>query len=91
MQQRFTYLKPKLEIAPKYVFNEALDRERMRFLYNKNMPLVAYSCLCKGAYESDERLPADYTGGDRLAFIRKMAEEKGVNPSALAVSLARGS
>ena len=28
----------------------------------------------------------DYEGGERLAFIRQMAEEKGVNPSALVVA-----
>ena len=50
------------------------------------MPLVAYSCLCKGAYERPERMPAEYEGGERLEFIRAMAAEKGVNPSALVVA-----
>lgn len=86
MQQRFTYLEPKFGAAPKYAFNECVDRERLRFLVDKNMPLVAYSCLCKGAYEIPERLPSDYEGGARLEFIRNMAKEKGVNPSALVVA-----
>ena len=86
MQQRFTYLEPKFSAAPKYKFNECVDRERLRFLVDKNMPLVAYSCLCKGAYEIPERLPADYEGGARLEFIRNMAKEKGVNPSALVIA-----
>lgn len=86
MQQRFTYLEPKFGAAPKYKFNECTDRERLRFLVDKNMPLVAYSCLCKGAYEIPERLPADYEGGARLEFIRNMAKEKGVNPSALVIA-----
>ncbi len=86
MQQRFTYLNPKFNEAPKYTFNEVVNRERLRFLCNKNMPLVSYSCLCKGAYEDDSRLPAEYEGGTRLEFIRKMAKEKGVNPSALVVA-----
>ena len=86
MQQRFTYLEPKFGAAPKYKFNECVDRERLRFLVDKNMPLVAYSCLCKGAYEIPERLPADYEGGARLEFIRNMAKKKGVNPSALVVA-----
>ena len=86
MQQRFTYLNPKFSEAPKYKFNESVNRERMRFLCDKNMPLVTYSCLCKGAYERPERMPAEYEGGERLEFIRAMAAEKGVNPSALVVA-----
>ena len=86
MQQRLSYLFPKSSVAPAYAFNEITNRERLRFLCNKNMPLVSYSCLCKGAYESPERLPADFDGGQRLEFIRQMAKEKGVNPSALVIS-----
>lgn len=86
MQQRFSYLNPIFGAAPKYAFNEAVNRERLRFLCQNNMPLVSYSCLCKGAYEDPARLPADYEGGERLNFIRKMAEEKGVNPSALVIA-----
>ena len=86
MQQRFTYLNPKFNVPPKYAFNEVVNRERLRFLCDKNMPLISYSCLCKGAYELPERLPAEYEGGERLDFIRKMAAEKGVNTSALVVA-----
>ena len=86
MQQRFTYLNPRFNVAPKYVFNESVNRERLRFLKNKNMPLVSYSCLCKGAYEIPERLPPEYEGGERLEFIRRMANEKGVNPSAIVIA-----
>ena len=86
MQQRLTYLNPKFSVAPKYAFNEIVNRERLRFLASKNMPLISYSCLCKGAYELPQRLPIEYEGGERLEFIRKMANEKGVNPSALVVA-----
>ena len=86
MQQRLTYLHPKFGAAPKYAYNEAVNRERLRFLCDKDMPLIAYSCLCKGAYENPDRLPADYEGGERLEFIRRMAEEKGVTPSALVIA-----
>lgn len=86
MQQRLTYLNPKFGVAPKYAFNEIVNRERLRFLCDKNMPLISYSCLCKGAYENIDRLPPDYEGGERLDFIRKMAADKGVNPSALVVA-----
>jgi aryl-alcohol dehydrogenase-like predicted oxidoreductase len=86
MQQRITYLNPKFEKAPKYVFNEITNRERLRFLVSNNMPLISYSCLCKGAYEMPERMPDEYEGGARLEFIRAMARERGVNPSALVVA-----
>lgn len=86
LQQRLSYLNPKFAIPPKYTFNEIVNRERLRFLCDKNMPLISYSCLCKGAYENPERLPAEYEGGERLEFIRNMASEKGVNPSALVVA-----
>lgn len=86
MQQRFTYLHSRTEAAPKYIFNEAVGRERLRYLVNKNIPLVAYSCLAKGGYENSERIPAEYTVGARLETIRNMAKEKGVSTSALVVA-----
>ena len=86
MQQRLSYLNPKFGAAPKYTFNEVANRERLRFLCEKNMPLISYACLCKGAYENPELLPEEYEGGKRLEFIRSMAAEKGVNPSALVIA-----
>ena len=86
MQQRLSYLNPKFAQAPKYAYNEIVNRERLRFLCDKNMPLVSYACLCKGAYEDTSRLPDEYEGGARLEFIRNMANEKGVNPSALVIA-----
>ena len=86
MQQNFSYLYPKFDIRPDYIFNEPADRERLRYLENKNIPLVAYSCLLKGGYENNERLPHNYIGGQRLDFIRSMAKEKGVSTSALVIA-----
>ena len=86
MRQRLSYLEPKFSVPPKYTFNEIVNRERLRFLCDKNMPLISYSCLCKGAYELPENLPAEYEAGERLEFIRNMAKEKGVNTSALVVA-----
>ncbi len=86
MQQRLSYLNPKFGVAPNYTYNEIVNRERLRFLCQKNMPLVSYSCLCKGAYENPARLPAEYDGGERLALIREMAGDKGVTASALVVA-----
>lgn len=86
MQQRLSYLNPKFSEAPKYTFNEIVNRERLRFLCDKDMPLVSYACLCKGAYENPDLLPYEYEGGERLEFIRNMAAEKGVNTSALVIA-----
>ena len=86
MQQRLSYLTPKFNAAPKYEFNEVANRERLRFMCDKNMPLVSYSCLCKGAYENPDLLPYEYEGGARLEFIRKMAADKGVSTSALVIA-----
>lgn len=86
MQQRLSYLNPKFHVAPKYTYNEVTNRERLRFLCEKKMPLVSYACLCKGTYENPERLPEEYEGGERLELIRTMAREKGVNPSALVLA-----
>ena len=86
MQQRYSYLHARGEVAPKYTFNEIVDRERLRYLYDKNMPLVSYACLCKGAYEDESRLPEDCIAGARMALVHKMAQEKGLNPSAIAIA-----
>lgn len=86
MQQRLSYLNPKFSMPPKYAFNEIVNRERLRFLCDQNMSLVSYACLCKGAYENPALLPDEYEGGARLSFIREMAAQKGINPSALVVS-----
>jgi aryl-alcohol dehydrogenase-like predicted oxidoreductase len=86
MQQWFTYLHARADIAPQYTFNEATNRERLRYLACKNIPLVAYSCLAKGGYEESTRLPGELIAGDRLTFLKTMAKEKGVSASALAVA-----
>ena len=74
------------DIAPQYTFNEATNRERLRYLTSKNIPLVAYSCLAKGGYENPARLPDELISSERLAFLKTMAKEKGVSASALAVA-----
>lgn len=86
MQQRFTYLHPRADMAPKYTFNEAVTRERLRYLCAKDIPLVAYSCLAKGGYEDAKRIPQECITGERLKAIQNMAREKGVNTSALVVA-----
>ena len=86
MQQRFSYLYEKSSCAPTYVFNEYVGRERLRYLKEENIPLVAYSCLCKGGYERPERLPQSYEKGKRLEFLATLAAEKKMTKSALVIS-----
>lgn len=90
MQQRFTYLNVSGDFAPKYVFNEPVNRERLRYLYAKDVPLVAYSCLAKGGYEVPERMPTEHITGQRLETVRAMAADKQVNVSALVVAYLTG-
>ena len=86
MQQRFTYLNVRGDAAPKYPFNEFANRERLRFLASKDIPLVAYSCLAKGGYELPERMPAENILGERFEFLKKMAADKGTSATALVVA-----
>ena len=86
MQQRFSYLNCRLDLQPNYIFNENVGRERLRYLENKDIPLVAYSSLIRGAYEDISRLPENYIGGARFETLANMAKEKGVTNSALAVA-----
>ena len=86
MQQRFTYLNVRGDVAPKYQFNEFTNRERLRYLAKHNIPLVAYSCLAKGGYEDPSRMPAENIMGERLDKLKKMAAEKGVSATALVVA-----
>ena len=86
MQQWFTYLQASADKAPQYIFNEYTTRERLRYLEAKNIPLVSYSCLAKGGYENPDRLPSELVAGERHGFLKKMAKEKGVSASALAIA-----
>jgi len=85
-QQRFTYLNHHDEIQPRYIFNEYTTRERLRFLRDKNIPLVAYSCLAKGGYMVPEKMPSNYYCDGRLDTLRKMAQDKGISCNALLVA-----
>lgn len=85
MQQWFTYLQARGDMAPQYIFNEYTSRERLRYLEAENIPLVAYSCLAKGGYENPERLPPELVAGDRLQVLREMAKERNTTASAMVI------
>lgn len=86
MQQRFSYLYTREDRPPFYPFNEYVNRERMRYLTKYQIPLVAYSCLCKGGYELPERIPEENITGERLETLKSMAYYKGVTASELVIA-----
>lgn len=86
MQQKFSYLNYKSDIKPDFIYNEPTNRERLRFLAEKNMPLVAYSCLCNGGYEKAERLPKDAITGNRYNLVCKLAKQKSVCNNAIVIA-----
>lgn len=86
MQQRYTYLYESGDVAPKYKFNEFTSRERMRFLSDRKIPLVAYSCLAKGGYGDPSRFPAGVITGSRFETLKNIAREKGVSATVLVVA-----
>lgn len=85
-QQRYSYLYHQVDLVPNFIFNEPATRERLRYLENKKIPLIAYSCLLQGTYDNPDRLPNGWIGGPRLDFIRQMAQKKGISASALVVA-----
>lgn len=86
MQQKFSYLGVRGDLKPKYIFNEFTSRERLRYLKDKNIPLVAYSCLAGGGYADPSRFSPDFIVCGRYECIKNMAAEKGVSVPALVVS-----
>ena len=83
MQQCYSYLFMENGVKLRYPFNENVDFQRLRYLKDKKMPLVAYACLAKGGYVHPEKLPAGYIRGNRLNVIQEMARDKGVGVNAL--------
>lgn len=79
VQQRLTYLRPKrgADFDPQLAANDDL----IDYCRNRQISLLAYTPLLKGAYSrSDRPLPQQYTGSDsdaRLAALTAVAEEIG--------------
>lgn len=86
MQQRYTYLYEKEDVPPKYKFNEYTSRERLRFLADRKIPLVAYSCLSRGGYSMPERFAPNVITGKRYETLLALASEKKASPSALVIA-----
>lgn len=78
LQQRYTYLFTKNGIKSPYPFNESASTEKIRFLAQREMPLVAYSCSAGGGYADNSRLSSDYVTGERLDALNLLAAERGI-------------
>ena len=85
-QPCFTYLHSREGWGNPYPLNVNAGEERLHYLYEKEMPLVAYSCLAGGGYENDDRLPAKYIRGKRLALLRETAKELSLTPTELVLA-----
>lgn len=86
MQQRFTYLWSKNGVKLKYPFNECTDYERLRLLKKYNIPLVAYSCLAKGGYADNSKIPEEYVKDERLKRLNFMAKQLNTTPTCLVIA-----
>lgn len=86
LEQRFTYLFAKGGHQRPYPFNESAGIEKLRYLAQNNIPLVAYSCMARGGYSDNSRLPTDYQQGERLEVLNNMAREKNLDPGALVIA-----
>ena len=85
-QPCFTYLHAREGWGNPYPLNGNAGEERLHYLYEKDMPLVAYSCLAGGGYEDDSRLPAKYIRGKRLSLLRETAKELSLTPTELVLA-----
>lgn len=82
-QPCFTYLNAREGWGNPYPLNVNAGEERLAYLKENNIPLVAYSCLAGGGYDNDSRLPEKYFKGKRLELIRKTAKELSLTPTEL--------
>lgn len=85
-QQKYTYLFAKNGCEKVYPLNENAGPEKLAYLADANMPLVAYSCLAGGGYEDEARLPDFYIKGERLDLLRANAKALGCTCSQLVLA-----
>ncbi len=89
-EAKYTYLFAEAGCEKELPLNEAAAPERLYYLAQEKLPLVAYSCLLGGGYEDHSRIPPSYVKKERLMTLDRMAADKGVTPSALAIAFMLG-
>ena len=85
-QPCFTYLYAREGWGNPFPLNINAGEERLRYLADNDMPLVAYSCLAGGGYAENSRLPEKYFRGKRLALLNDTAKELGLTPTQLVLA-----
>lgn len=79
IQQRYSYLRP--QSGADFDPQEAVDRSLLDYCRNRDIRLLAYSPLLRGAYDRTDRLfPDHYAGSEsesRLAALKEVAHEHG--------------
>lgn len=85
-QAKYTYLFSENGCEKELPLNESAAPEKLYYLSEEKIPLVAYSCLAGGGYENNDRLPSWYVKKDRLETLNRVAKELGVTPSSLALA-----
>jgi len=85
-QPCFTYLHAREGWGNPYPLNVNAGEERLHYLAEKNIPLVAYSCLAGGGYDNIDRLPEKYVRGKRLEILKKTAAELSLTPTELVLA-----
>lgn len=86
LQQRYTYLFTQNGVKKTFPFNEQASTEKLRYLAQARMPLVAYSCSAGGGYHDNDRLAPDLVRGERLKTLNNFARETGVPAQQLALA-----
>ena len=79
VQQRFTYLRPK--VAASFGAQRSTNRDLLEYCRIRKLPLLAYSPFLSGAYTRDDRpLPQQYEHADsdaRMEALRSVAKDLG--------------
>jgi aryl-alcohol dehydrogenase-like predicted oxidoreductase len=83
VQQRFTYLRPKVNAD--FFHQTSTNDDLLEYCSRHQLPLVAYSPLLSGAYARDDRpLPEQYQHEDskvRLEALKSVSVETGATPN----------
>ena len=83
VQQRFTYLRPR--VNANFGHQTSTNEDLLEYCARHNLPLVAYSPLLSGAYQREDRpLPEQYQHEDsvaRMEALKNVVEIAGATPN----------
>jgi aryl-alcohol dehydrogenase-like predicted oxidoreductase len=83
VQQRFTYLRPKVDAD--FAHQRSANDDLLEYCGHHSLPLLAYSPFLRGAYTRDDRpLPEQYQHADsdaRMKALKSVAKHVGATPN----------